>query len=271
MAVSPSSPATAVPARLLLPARHPVGAAVLAWAVYALSLTVWLVLPWERDDSAAGWVVTLGIDVTRVVVAVAFLSVWRLWRPAGFRTVPSWRRVVPALPLLVLPALPALFGPGLVDRPGWRVALAAFGVATVAFGEEGVFRGVVLRVLLVRGVRPALFGSAALFGLMHVVNLANGSDPITVAAQVLMTFGVGIGFGAVALATGTIWPVVVVHVLMDLANTVQAAAPGEGTGVATADLLVNGGINVALGALAAGYGLWLVRRRVGLIAELDAG
>lgn len=271
MAAPPRSPALA-PTRSPLPVRHPIGAAVLAWAVYALGLTVWLVPPWERGtDSAGGWVVTLGIDLTRVAVAVAFLTAWRLWRVAGFHTAPTWRRVVPALPLALLPALPAVFGPGFVDRPGWKLALAAFGVATVAFGEEAVFRGVVLRVLLARGVRPAVLGSAGLFGLMHLVNLANGSDPITVAAQVVMTAGVGVAFGAVALATGTIWPVIVVHFLMDLANTVQAAAPAEGGGTATADLLVDAGINVALGALAAGYGWWLVRRRAGLIAELDAG
>ena len=139
----------------------------------------------------------------------------------------------------------------------------------MAFGEEGVFRGVVMRVLLARGVRPALFGSATLFGLMHVMNLGNHSHPITVAAQVLMTFGIGIGFGAVALATGTIWPLLVIHFLMDFLNDIQAAAPGENTGVATSDLLLNGALDVALGLLAAGYGMWLLRRRVGLLREFD--
>ena len=184
-----------------LPTRRPVEAAVLAWAVYAVTVSAWLLLPWDRGSgSAGGWVVTLGVDLTRVVVAVAFLTVWRLWRPAGFATAPTWRRVVPALPLLLLPAIPAVFGSGLIDAPGWKFALAAFSVATVAFGEEGMFRGVVMRVLLARGRRPALFGSAALFGLMHVMNLADHSHPITVAAQVLMASGIGIGFGAVA------WP-----------------------------------------------------------------
>ncbi|MCB2176730.1 MAG: CPBP family intramembrane metalloprotease [Actinomycetales bacterium] len=269
MTVPPGSPVAVAPTWRVLPARHPAGAAVLASAVYVASLALWLALPSALGEPTAGWVVVLGIDLTRVVVAVVILSVWGLWRPAGFLTAPTWKRVGPALPLLVLPALPAVFGAGLADRPGWKVALGVFGVATVAFGEEGVFRGVVLRVLLARGLRPALFGSAVLFGLMHLVNLANDSPPITVGAQVLMTVGVGIGFGAVVLATGTIWPVIVVHFLMDLANAVQAAAPTEDTRVATADLLANGAVNVALGALAAGYGLWLVRRRVGLIAELE--
>ncbi len=270
MTALPSTHETVVPAASRLAARRPVTAAVLVWAVYGIALAAWLLLPWDRGTgSAGGWVVTLGIDLTRVVITVAFLSTWRLWRPAGFGTAPTWRRVVPALPLLVLPVLPAIFGPGLGDAPAWKFAVAAFGVATVAFGEEGVFRGVVMRVLLTRGVRPALFGSSALFGLLHVVNLMNRSHPITVTAQVLMTFGIGIGFGAVALATGTIWPLVVVHFLMDFVNTIQAAAPGDDSGAALSDLLVNGGINVALGVLAAGYGLWLLRHRVGLLRQLD--
>jgi membrane protease YdiL (CAAX protease family) len=271
MLALPGAPITLTPTRHQLPARRPARAAALAWAVYSVSLAVWLVLPWDRGtESAGGWAMTLGIDLTRIVVAVAFLGVWRLWRPAGFLTPPTWKRVIPALPLLLLPALPAVFGPGLPDRPGWKFALLAFGVATVAFGEEGMFRGVVMRVLLVRGVRPALFGSAALFGLMHLVNLVNDSHPVTVAAQVIMAFGIGIGFGAVALATGTIWPLLVVHFLMNFINSIQAAAPGEDTGMSVSDLLLNGGINVVLGMLAAGYGLWLLHRRAGLIGQLDA-
>jgi uncharacterized protein len=136
-----------------------------------------------------------------------------------------------------------------------------------------VFRGIVLRILLRRGLKPAIFGSAALFGLMHLVNLANGAPAISVASQVLMTFGVGIGFGAVALASGTIWPLVAIHFLMDVNYSIQASAAGDNLGahVSTSDLLLNGGISVVIGLLAAGYGLWLLRRRVGLLREIGAG
>ncbi|MCV2393664.1 CPBP family intramembrane metalloprotease [Actinotalea sp. M2MS4P-6] len=248
---------------------------MLVWAVYAVGLAVWFVLPLQRGaGTAGGWVVELGVDLTRIAVTVGFLTAWGLWRPSGFATAPTWRRWVPALPLLVLAMLPALFGPGLVDRPAWRTAVLVLGLATVAFGEEGVFRGVVLRVLLARGVRAAVLGSAALFGVMHVVNLLLGSDPITVGGQVLMAAGLGIAFGAVVLATGTIWPVMVIHLVIDLVNGVQAAVPivaTEAGPAATVDLLVNAGINVALGGVAAAYGLWLLHRRVGLLRELDAG
>jgi len=236
-----------------------------------MSLLLWLLLPWDGGTGSIGaWAVTIGVDLTRVLVAVAFLTSWRMWRVSGFLTAPTWERAVPALPLLLLPAIPAFFGPGLADQPGWKFAVVVFGVATVAFGEEAVFRGVVLRVLLSRGVRPAVIGSATLFGGMHVINLATGSDPITVSAQVLMALGLGIGFAAVMLATGTIWPLVAIHFLMDFTNSIQAAAPLEAVGSPVMDLLINGGINVALGALTAAYGLWLVRRRTGLLHDLDA-
>jgi len=214
-------------------------------------------------------VMPLGLYLIRIVVVAGFLTLWRLWRPAGFRTAPTWRRLVPALPLLLLPGYQLAVGPGMPDRPAWQTAVVAFGTLTVAFGEEGLFRGVVLRVLLARGVRPAVFGAAMLFGLMHLVNLLTGAHPISVLAQVFMTFGVGIGFGAVALATGTIWPLLIIHFFMDVGYSIQAAAPSQDNGTDMADLLLNAGIAVALGLLTAGYGLWLVRRRVGLLRQLE--
>ncbi len=81
-----------------------------------------------------------------IVIDVAFLSVWRLWRPSGFLTAPTWRRVGSALWLL-LPAIPMVFGAGVVGQLWWKIAIIALGVATVAVGEEAVFRDVVLRVL----------------------------------------------------------------------------------------------------------------------------
>jgi hypothetical protein len=61
---------------------------------------------------------------------------------------------------------------------GARPACRGPRVRHPAFGEEGMFGGVVLRVLLAR-VRPALFGSAALFGMMRLDNLLTGAPQST--------------------------------------------------------------------------------------------
>lgn len=259
--------------------------ALLVTVAYTLAMAAWLLLPWTASTrSAAGWVVLVGVATTRVVVALVLLRVLRLSRASGLAARPAPRTLRFAVPLLVLPALPALLGPGLADAPAWRFVVAGLLTATVAFGEEVVFRGVVLRVLLRRGVRTAVLGSSACFGAMHVVNLLAGDHPVTVAGQVVMAAGLGVAFAAVTLATGSLWPALAVHLLTDLANTVQAAVPQVPTvlvatpaagvhaavGGPGADLWASALVNVALGALAAGYGLLLVRRGVGHLAALRA-
>ncbi len=49
----------------------------------------------------------------------------------------------------------------------------------------------------------------------------------------------------------------------------RCTGPAENTGVTSSDRLLNGALNLALGLLAAGYGGWLLRRRVGLLREFD--
>ena len=240
---------------------RPIVTALLAATVYSLALLVWLLLPWEQGTgSVAGRLMLAGVGTTRVVVSVAFLSALGLWRAAGLTTRTTRRGWLIAAPLAVPAVLPLVFGAGLADRPVWVFVVGAVSIATVAFGEEAVFRGVVLRLLLRRGVAVAVVGSSAVFSLMHLVNLAGGGHPVEVGAQVLMTFGMGVGFAAVALVTGTIWPLVVAHVVLDYANAVQAAAAAA-SGAGLTDELVTGGINVVLGALWAAYGVWLLRRR----------
>lgn len=259
--------------------------AVLVTAAYALAMAAWLLLPWTAGTRSAGaWTVLVGVGLTRVAVAVLLLRVLRLTRVVGLAARPAPRTLRFAVPLLLLPALPAVLGPGLAHAAAWRFAVAIALTATVAFGEEAVFRGVVLRVLLRRGVRATVLGSAACFGVMHVVNLLAGDDPVTVGAQVLMAAGLGVAFAAVTLATGSLWPALVVHLLLDLANALQAAVPAvhvvpaavaghlarAASTAASTDVWASALVNVVLGALAAAYGLGLVRRGAGRIAATRA-
>lgn len=118
---------------------------------------------------------------------------------------------------------------------GWpapRVLLIVAGnTALVALSEELMFRAILLHGLLQRhAVWPAVLISSALFGVVHTVNgLATGdfSGALWQAAAAAMQ---GVGYAAIRLRTGSVWPMVLVHGLWDFALvTAMLADPLDGT------------------------------------------
>ena len=90
-----------------------------------------------------------------------------------------------------------------------------------------------------------------------VLNFAGGRDAVVVSVWVLMLVGIGVGFAAVVVVTGTIWPPVVIRTVLFFARALQfgaddSAAPGLGPLVGS----------LAFGALAATYGIWLLHRHL---------
>lgn len=79
------------------------------------------------------------------------------------------------------------------------------------FGEEVVFRGFLLAVLTpaLGGVWIALVVSSLAFGVLHVYQGAFG---------ILRTATLGALLGASVIVEGSLWPAVIVHVLVDLAG-----------------------------------------------------
>jgi hypothetical protein len=168
----------------------------------------------------------------------------------------------PFLPLLLFVVLNLVSGKGnWVTSPG-TLAVATITMLAVGFGEEATFRGVVLRSLQPIGLMRAAVVSSALFGAFHLVNLALGSSPVDVAFQVLYTALVGFAFAAPALVTGAIWPLILIHALMDLANAVQASAPLAVAASASSPDLASRLITALPNALLAAYGYWLLRRHL---------
>jgi membrane protease YdiL (CAAX protease family) len=91
------------------------------------------------------------------------------------------------------------------ERRLWPLVAVAIGVS-----EEALFRGVfVLYVAALTGVPVWLLvvASAVVFGAGHRYQRWLG---------VVATGGLGLGFGIVTAATGTVWPAMVLHALVDL-------------------------------------------------------
>ena len=251
------------PTRRRMIADRPVTVAVATTALFALALVCWpLLFPRSAlRPATAGWALA-GLDATRIVVPAILLTALGLWRTAGFTRRLTWPTLWPFLPLLLFVVLNLASGNGNWATSPKTLTLATLTMLTVGFGEEATFRGVALRALQSIGLMRAAVLSSVLFGAFHLVNLSLGSSPTDVAFQVLYTALIGFAFAAPALVTGAIWPLIVIHAAMDLANTIQASAPLAVAASASSPDLPTRFLTAIPNALLAAYGYWLLRRHL---------
>ena len=182
------------------------------------------------------------IVVLSILAAVALTLVPRVRRLA-FAGLPDRR----AAALLVVPALAALLplvaGVRIPETPLWFLAL---GYILTGFAEETWFRGLVLETLLPRGSLAAVSWSAVLFGLVHLANLLTRDGTALVFAQAIGAACFGLGYGAIRLATGRLWPLMLLHAATDMALQFGRLP------------LVP--VAVAQDIVLLGFGLWLLRK-----------
>jgi len=103
---------------------------------------------------------------------------------------------------------------------------------STGFFEEGLFRGLVMGLLLRRwgnrrgGAMAAVLVSSLLFSLTHIVNLIQGRyNGLASLAQIIFAIFFGVFFGALAIRTGSLMPGVLLHALFDFAGNLTALAP----------------------------------------------
>ena len=148
-----------------------------------------------------------------VLVALA-LTVLGWWKVAGFNAPTEWREVgLVIIPFLIVMGLPFLRGFNTDNLNS--LAYLVVGYAMTGFMEEGLMRGIVLRVLKPLGITRSVVISSILFALLHMTNFLF-RNPFIVLAQMLGAFVHGIGLAAIRLRTNTIWFVVILHGLHDL-------------------------------------------------------
>lgn len=80
--------------------------------------------------------------------------------------------------------------------------------------EEVAFRGIILTGFLNKySERKSIIFSSLGFGLMHVLNLANGADFIWVMGQIVWAFIIGLFYGYAFVKTRSLLPPMIVHYL----------------------------------------------------------
>lgn len=246
---------------------HPVGAAcvvcVLAATVLPVSRLHEVSIPWAIV--VQGYLALLG------ALALTALG-W--WREVGFLRGLDRDTLRAFAPISVLPVLivAGVFIAGASVSEPTLILGGALAYLLGAFGEEALFRGVVLQAYLVRrGAWHGIVASTAFFGLQHLASFAVGLPLAEALVQMVMVAPlVGFGFAAARLATGHIWPLVGLHALInygsylaqgEVLNTAAASMPDRL--VWTAPLVLLELIVLPV------YGAWLLRNR--RVRFADAG
>ncbi len=199
--------------------------------------------------------------ITDLLIAVVLLSLLGWWREAGFIRFESWRVLLPYLPLILvdLLILGLLFTSSRIQVTD--PVLIVFGLASFTVGgfvEEALFRGVVLRSFLPGGLMKAAFLSALVFSLAHLPNMLVGQSVSQTALQLARAFLVGFAFVAPLAYTRNIWPLVILHTVINFSSFL---ASGNITLIATqAPSTSQVVMEIAIFGLLAVYGFWLLRR-----------
>ncbi|MEL6683658.1 MAG: type II CAAX endopeptidase family protein [Pseudomonadota bacterium] len=145
------------------------------------------------------------------------------WAPAGFGRV-NWGGMLwfaPAWAVLIFMAwdITQALTPALLQGFGaFGFSMLVLVTLCIAFGEEVVFRGVLLRGALTRLAVPvAMLLSAVAFGGLHTVNALLGQDAGDTSLQVIFALLVGFFLAPLALRIGNLWPLIIWHWLWNIA------------------------------------------------------
>jgi membrane protease YdiL (CAAX protease family) len=150
--------------------------------------------------------------VILTVMSVVLLTRMRWWTEVGFRRLGEYRLLwLPVLPVIVT-MFQTFSGEGGLIR-GTVVLFMLVLTALNGFVEEVVYRGMMLRALVPKGIWRALVITSVIFAFTHSMNVLTGWSPERVLWQLCYSFAVGFGWAAFALRTGTIWPLILIHFL----------------------------------------------------------
>lgn len=161
-------------------------------------------------------------ELLLLLVIILPLTLLGWWSEAGFtRGITAWGIVLCLVPLLLVCG-PVLIGlPLIVSSAPVSIIVTAVSLALlVGIVEEGMFRGLILRSLLPRGIWPAVLLSALCFACVHLTNLLEGASLGYVFQQMILAFGTGVLFAALRLRTRSIWPGVFLHAGRDAAGLI---------------------------------------------------
>ena len=214
----------------------------------------------EMTKGLAGHILLAGL------VAAGFVVVTR-WEGAGFGPPRPWASLrVTWLHLVYIAGFLAIAAAGGAS-PGWLAGLVLVNALLVGFSEEVMFRSILLAAFRrVLGVWPAVILSSAIFGVIHLLNGFVTGDFAGAGLQAVAATMSGVGFAAIMVRTGSVWPGAVLHGLWDFGLFMMGLSvdvpsdPGPAGDIVAEAELGAGAASLLLVLPVFLFGLWLLRK-----------
>lgn len=176
----------------------------------------------DYDISKTKHIVTIAFNTLYTLVSFYFIKKYELINLAGLGSQFKFKNWY----LIIFPLYIAYINfSGLENIPydsisGLNYVLFLLWALSVGFSEEFMLRGFVQSMFLKhygtskKGIYFSVIGSAIIFGLLHLLRFDKGLyGEIT---QVLFATFIGTMFGAILLRTNKLWPLILVHAIIDV-------------------------------------------------------
>ena len=223
-------------------------------------------VPWLEAFTAAAVLRDYAPKLAGLAFVLGALAISRRWREAAITTAPK-ASVWGVVPLLAFVAVVIAFVPlASQSRSSTVFSVVWIGVLVSAFNEEATMRGIVLGGMARRwGPARAAWLTSLLFGAAHLSGIWTGHSFVDL-HEVLWTATLhGALYTKVRLATGSLWPAVLLHAITNFTIYLTAYGPSLGLSafrfVNRASLIVGGALMLHF-IVSDVVTTWRARRRV---------
>lgn len=163
-----------------------------------------------------------------VILPLLYTQAFGLWKQVGF----DLGKIKPAPVFLVsLLFVAAYLSMGVHQREHSDIGSDLLIQFINAFGEELLFRGVIFVILLSLPAWQAIVLNGILFGAMHLIHGYMDASWASAITQASITAMGGMMFAAIRYRTGSLWLVVILHMLKNLSvmySNIEFAAGPDG-------------------------------------------
>jgi len=167
------------------------------------------------------------------IIVILFLKKNKKWTYYGFYSLSEVKKkeIYIFIPLFILAFMPLLAGIRSDITFSYIIYLIIY-MALVAFVEEVLFRGIILKILLKKSYIKAIVGSSLLFSLAHILNTLQVNNLNMIFIQVLYAFIIGAILSILVIKTNNIIFPIIFHYIN---NVMRSLNPN---GIDTNSLLV---------------------------------